>query len=261
MKLGAVDRVLDKLAPVRTHERVIAELGGSFFGISVGFTASQLDLIKKNTHGVEVIQVVNQDGSSNLETVLGRHHLSHGQRIELQGPALNTSITPGELPLGARFIGVGITSDVTSAMDHDAVSYTVEVKLTEKSIIELATLAAPGAAAVAATALADVAGSGIADIVADVVLGAVPVLSAVMAASSIRRAWHVCHDATASKPMKAFAVAHALGDTVRIFNPIVGTLMNAGLVGVAAALGWVHMRHARHADPTGPPPDSGPTRP
>lgn len=253
------DKVLDKIAPVRTHERVIHDIGGSFFGISVGLTLSQLDLVKKNTHGVEVIQVVNPDGSSNVETVLGRLHLHHNHRIELQGPALNTSLTPGDLPIGARFIGLGLTSDVTSAMDHDALSYTVEVKLTEKSVLELAALGGAGAAALAADALKEVAGNGVGAVVGDIVCGAVPVLSAVMAAASARRAWHVCHDPTASKEMKAFAVAHAVGDTVRVFAPVVGTLMNAGLVGVAAFMGWVHMRHTKHAAPTGPPDADGPS--
>jgi hypothetical protein len=237
---------------MRTHERVLHDVGGSFFGVSVGVTVSQLDLVRKNTHGVEFIQVVNPDGSSNLESVLGRLPLGHNQRIELQGPALNTSLSPGDLPLGARFVGLGLTSDVTSAMDHDALSYTVEVKLTEKSVAELAALAAPGAADLAADALAGVAGSGAGAVVADAVLGAVPVLSAALAVASVRRAHHVCCDATASKEMRAFAVAHALADTVRVVEPLSGTLMNAGLVGVAALCGWVHVRHAKHASPIGP---------
>ena len=247
------DKLLDRVAPMRTHERVIHDVGGSFFGVSVGVTVSQLDLVRKNTHGVEVIQVVNPDGSSNIETVLGRLQLGHNQRIELQGPALNTSLSPGDLPVGARFIGLGLTSDVTSAMDHDALSYTVEVKLTEKSVAELAALVAPGAADLAANALADVAGGAVSAVVADAVLGAVPVLSAALAVASARRAVHVCTDPTASKEMKAFAVAHAVADTVRVFEPLTGTLMNAGLVAVAALCGWVHVRHAKHAPPVGPP--------
>jgi hypothetical protein len=247
------DKLLDRAAPMRTHERVIHDVGGSFFGVSVAITVSQLDLVRKNTHGVEVIQVVNPDGSSNIETVLGRLQLGHNQRIELQGPALNSSLTPGDLPVGARFIGLGLTSDVTSAMDHDALSYTVEVKLTQKSVAELAALVVPGAADIAANALADVAGSAVSAVVADAVLGAVPVLSATLAVASARRAVHVCTDETASKEMKAFAVAHAVADTVRIVEPLTGTLMNAGLVGVAALCGWVHVRHAKHAPPVGPP--------
>jgi hypothetical protein len=250
---AGTDKLLDRVAPMRTQERVLQDVGGSFFGIAVGITVSQLDLVRKNTHGLELIQVVNPDGSSNVETVLGRLSLGHHQRIELQGPALNTSLTPGELPVGARFLGLGLTSDVTSAMDHDAVSYTVEVKLTEKSVAELAALVAPGAADVAATALADVAGSGVAAVVADAVLGAVPVLSATLAVASARRAVHVCHDPTASKEMRGFAVAHAVADTVRIVEPLTGTLMNTGLVAVAAFCGWVHVRHAKHAPPVGPP--------
>jgi hypothetical protein len=257
------DRWLDRVAPIRTHERVVHDVGGSFFGFGIGVTVSQLELVRKNTHGLELIQVVNPDGSSNIETVLGRLALGHNQRIELQGPALNTSLSPGDLPLGARFLGFGLTADVTSAMDHDALSYTVEVKLTDRSVAELALLAAPGAADVAADALATVVvgGASAAAVVADAVLGAVPVLSATLAAASLRRTVHVCHDPTASHEMRAFAVAHAVADTVRVVEPLTGTLMNAGLVGVAAVCGWVHVRHAQHAPPVGPPDaerDAGP---
>ncbi len=160
---GFADRLLSKVAPIRTHERVLHDISGSFFGVQIGVTFSQLELAKRGTSGVELIggevspptpqetrlgdkpqsgflfearfiQVVNPDGSSNIETVLGRKQLGMGHRIELQGPALNSSLSPGELPVGARFIGVGLTTDVTSTMDHDALSYTVEVKLSEKSI-------------------------------------------------------------------------------------------------------------------------------
>lgn len=247
-----VERVLDKIAPIRTHERVITEVKGSLFGLEVGITLSQLELVKKGTHGVEVIQVVAPDGSSNLETVLGRLHLGHNHRIELQGPALNTSVTPGELPLGARFVGVGLTSDVTSAMDHDAVSYTVEVKLTSNSLLQMAAIGGPGAAAVAAEALQGAAGGVVGAVLADVLLGAVPILSAALAIQSARRALHVCRDDKAPKSMKVFAVAHAISDAVRVAFPIVGTLGNVALVGIAAVMGWRHVRHAKHEAPIGP---------
>ena len=249
----SVGKVLNKFAPIRTHERVMGEVKGSLFGVEVGITLSQLDLQRKGVKGVEVIQVVNQDGSSNVETVLGRLPLSRNHRIELQGPALNSSVTPGELSVGARFIGVGLTSDVTSAMDHDAVSYTVEVKLTERSVVELAALGGAGAAGIAAGALESVAGATLAEIVSDAVLGAVPILSAGLALASVRRAVHVVRDPTASGEMKTFAVAHAIGDSTRVFFPLIGTLGNAALVLIAGGLGWLHHRHAAHAPPTGPP--------
>lgn len=248
----SIDKVLDKVAPIRTHERVISEVKGSLFGLEVGITLSQLELVKKNTHGVEVIQVVNGDGSSNLETVLGRFSLNHNHRIELQGPALNSSLTPGELPLGARFIGVGLTSDVTSAMDHDAVSYTAEVKLTTNSLLQLAAIGGPGAAAVAADALATVAGGAVAEVIGDILIGAVPILSAALALQSARRAVHVCRDEAAPTSMKVFAVAHAISDAVRVAFPLAGTLANVALVGIAAVMGWRHIRHAKHAEPVGP---------
>jgi hypothetical protein len=256
---NVVTKLLDKVAPIRTHERVISEVKGSVFGLEVGITLSQLELVRKNTHGVEVIQVVNGDGSSNIETVLGRKSLNHNHRIELQGPALNTSVTPGELPLGARFIGVGLTSDVTSAMDHDAVSYTAEVKLTTNSILELAaTGGALGAAHVAADALQGIAGGVVGEVLADCIIGAVPILSAALAFQSARRAIHVCRDESAPKSMKLFAVAHAVSDAVRVVFPLAGTLGNVALVGAAALMGWLHVRHAKHADPIGPAPPAPP---
>jgi hypothetical protein len=256
-KVGAwFDRVANKIAPIRTHERVMTEAKGSLFGLEVGLTISQLELVRKDTHGREIVQVVNQDGSSNIELILGRKQLGAGQRVEFQGPALNTSLTPGELPLGARFIGVGLTSDLTSAMDHDAVSYTVEVKLTDRSIAELASLGGPGAAKLAADALASIGGGAVGGVISDLIIGAVPVFSAYLAVQSAHRAWHVCHDKSASKEMKAFAIAHAIADAVRIVNPLAGTVANAALVGIAAFFGWRHMRYAKHAPPTGPPPDA-----
>ena len=56
---NVVTRALDKIAPMRTHERVLTEVKGSVFGLEVGLTLSQLELVRKDTHGVEVIQVVN----------------------------------------------------------------------------------------------------------------------------------------------------------------------------------------------------------
>lgn len=263
---GFADRLLSKVAPIRTHERVLHDISGSFFGVQVGVTLSQLELAKRGTSGVEFIQVVNPDGSSNIETVLGRKQLGLGHRIELQGPALNSSLSPGELPVGARFVGVGLTTDVTSTMDHDALSYTVEVKLSEKSIVEFAAMGGPGAAALAADALADVAGASAAHVVGEVLLGAVPVLSAVLAVNSARRALHTCRDKTAPAAMKFFAVTHALADAVRIVFPLAGTLANAGLVVAAASAGYISARHQQHARPTGerlgeaePPAPSPPT--
>jgi hypothetical protein len=248
------DKIADKIAPIRTHERVLQDFSANLFGVEVGLTLSQLELVRKNTHGVEVVQVVNKDGSSNIETILARWFFKFF-RVELQGPAINTSVTPGQSPVGARIVGLGVTNDKTSAMDHDALSYTMEVKLTEKSIAQLAASVGAGTASAVASGIASVAGSEVAKIVGDVVLGAVPVISVVLAAQSARRAYHMVRDDTASTEMKVFAVSHAIADGVRVALPLVGTLMNAGLVAAAAIMGWTHHRYAKHAPPTGPPGD------
>lgn len=253
------EKLADKIAPIRTHERVIHDFGANLFGVDVGITFSQLELVKKGTKGVEVVHVVDPNGGSNWETIAGRKFITKNVRIELQTLALN--VPADDLP-SVRFLGVGLTSDRTSAMDHDAVSYTAEVKIQSTGLAHLLASVGAGNAAAAAERIAGAAaGSGVADVVGDVVLGAVPVLSAILAVNSARRAVHVLRDDTASKEMKVFAVAHAIADAVRVPLPLIGTLMNVALVGAAAFAGWTHHRYAKHAPPTGPPKDDAAPQP
>jgi hypothetical protein len=243
--------------PVRlTEERPFYELKGSLVGLEVGVTVSELHQLRARD-GVEVIHVVNADGSSSVETVLARKELGRGQRVELQGPALSAGLAPGAFPLGARFVGVGLTSDLVDEASKEAVSYTVEVKLTDRSVAELATLAAPGAAAEASRLLAESSAlEGVGAVVAEAFAGAVPVVSALIAFSTARWALGVVRDPEASLATKAIAVGHALSDGARILFPIAGTLGNAALVGVSALIGLHEARKAaaRATPPTGPPP-------
>lgn len=253
-KLGLKDDV----GPQRvTEERPFFETKGSLFGVELGVTVSELHQIRAKS-GVEVIHVVNPDGSSNVETVLARKELRAGQRIELQGPALNTSLTPGTLPIGARFVGLGLTSDLIDEASKEAVSYTFEVKLTERTAAELAKLAVPGAAAEAAKLLSEAgAAEGVAHVVAEAFAGAVPVISALIALATVRWTLRVLRDPSSTKTEKALAVAHSISDGLRVLFPIAGTLGNAALVGIAALVGLHHARAAKAAKAkpeTGPPP-------
>ncbi|MBI2372674.1 MAG: hypothetical protein HYV07_01615 [Deltaproteobacteria bacterium] len=248
-----VERLAHKVHPVKhgdpnnppgpnriTHERPFLESKGFAFGVEFGLTVSELHQVRRRD-GIELVHVVNPDGSSNLETVLGRVELRGGQRIELQGPALNTSLTPGELPLGARFAGVGLTSDLIDPKSHEAVSYTLEVKATERTAAELALLAAPGAAALATEAL----GSEVAGVVASIFAGAIPVVGAAIAVSSARHALKILKSPKQSKLNKAFAVAHAVSDAVRVFLPLVGVIGNAALVAAQVAVSYVKVKKLR----------------
>lgn len=242
----------DPAGPNRlTHERPIIESKGSLFGLEFGLTVSELHQIR-TTEGIELVHVVNPDGSSNLELVLGRKNIGKGQRIELQGPAINTSYTPGNMPVGARFLGVGLTSDVIDEKSQEAVSYTLEVKATERTAFELASLVAPGAVAGAAELLSQ---SAVGAVVAEMFAGAVPIISGVIAISSARWAIKQLKDPEATTATKAFAVAHAISDAVRVVFPIAGTLGNAALVLVAAGTALYARKKAQRAatPPTGPP--------
>lgn len=229
---------------VVTHERPVVS-GSAFVGfVEVGYTLSELNQIRVN-NGTELIHVVNPDGSSNLELVLRRFQPAwmHEHRFELQGPALNTSLSGP--PLGARFLGFGVTGDQQTAHSKDALSYTVEVKLTERSAAELAALAAPGVAAEVGALLGEAATESVGRAVAAAFLGAVPIVSGAIALVSIQRALRVCTDKTSTQERRVFAVAHAVADAVRVVLPIPGTLMNVGLVAGAAAREGVKLHTAR----------------
>jgi hypothetical protein len=231
---------------VITHERPVLQ-GSAFVGlVEVGYTFSELNQIRRD-NGFEVVHVVNPDGSSNIETILRRFQPEwmHGNRFELQGPALNTSVSGP--PLGARFLGFGLTGDLSTEHSKDALSYTLEVKLTEKSAVELAKLATPGIAAEVGKALTGESLGGVGDVVANVFLGAVPVISAGIALVSCKHAVDVCKDKSATKEQKAFAIGHALADLVRIVLPIPGTLMNVALVAGAAVRTGMKLHDARVA--------------
>jgi hypothetical protein len=242
-----VAKVTDKLAPkIVTRESEMWTAGGDVFGVEFGFTASQLQLVKKHTGGLEV-NSMQGDGHSSIELLLARKQIGAGHRVELQGPALQASVAPGEQPLAARFVGVDITNDVVSGVDHQAVSYTIEVKITDKTLLELAADVGAGTAAKAAELLLqNAAGENVAHAVGHAILGAVPIVSGVLAVLAVRRAIRVVRNHDASGEMKAFAVAHAAFDTVRVFVPLAGAIGGALLVGVALGAGYVHVKHAKH---------------
>jgi hypothetical protein len=248
---------LDGVVPQRlTEERPFFETRGMLCGLEVGVTVSELHQVRAK-EGLEVIHVVAPDGSSNLETVLARQPLGLGQRIELQGPALNTSLTPGTLPVGARFVGVGLTSDLVDEASKEAVSYTFEVKLTERSVAELAVLGGAGAAAKAADLLEAMgAQEGVQQVVAECFAGAVPVISALIALASARWALKLLRDPEASRLQRSFAVAHAISDALRVVFPLAGTLGNAALVFVSTGVGLAEARRATRAR-AGPAPSAG----
>jgi hypothetical protein len=241
-----VAKVNEKLAPkIVTRESEMWTTGGDIFGVEFGFTASQLQLLKKHTRGLEV-NSMQGDGHSSIELLLARKQVGAGHRVELQGPALQASVAPGEQPMAARFIGVDVTNDVVSGMDAQAVSYTVEVKLTDKTVLELASDVGPGAASHAAELLLqNAAGENVAHAVGHAILGAVPIVSGALALFAVRRAIKVVRDHDASNEKKAFAVAHAAFDTVRVFVPLAGAIGGAVLVVAALSSAYAHVKHAK----------------
>lgn len=225
--------------PRLTEERVWFEALGSMLGVDVGLTLSEITRVKGKRGDLELIHVVSQDGAGqNFESVVKRIPLFAGQRLEIQGPAINTT---GGLPLGFRLLGLGLTSDLFEPGQNRAVSYTAEVKLTERSVLYWAPFWAPAAASALDGALG-VAGH---HAIANLVGGALPFISAALAVQSTVRAIRTFRNPRAGKLEKALAAGHALADGVRVAFPLAGTLANVALIGVTAGVSYFKVKRAR----------------
>lgn len=225
--------------PRLTEERVWFEVVGSLLGIDVGVTVSEITRVRGARGSLELIHVVSADGAGqNYESVVHRMPLAHGQRIEVQGPALNT--TAG-LPLGFRAVGLGLTSDLFEPGQNRAVSYTAEIKLTERALLYWAPVWAPGAAAAVDGALGAAGNHTFSSLVA----GALPVVSAALAVQSAARAIRTFRNPRATRLDKALAAGHAVADGVRVAFPLAGTLANVALIGVTAGVSYLKVKRAR----------------
>ena len=225
--------------PRLTEERVWFEVVGGLFGVDLGLTVSEITRVKGKRGDLELIHVVGADGAGqNFESVLKRIPLTSGQRLEVQGPAINT--TAG-LPLGFRAIGFGLTSDLFEPGQNRALSYTAEVKLTERTLLYWAPFWAP-AAAKAVDGLLGTAGQST---VANLVGGALPFVSAALAVQSTVRAWRTFKNPNATRLQKALAAGHAVADGIRVAFPLVGTLANVAMVGVTAGVSYFKVKRAR----------------
>jgi hypothetical protein len=226
-------------------------------GLEVAVKVNHVDPLNDGRRDVKGNWVADGENLAvDLESVLLRRNLPKGMRFELQGPALQAKADGETLPLRARFIGVGVTKDVSGDMPHDdtppRAEVKVEVKLTDRSIGSLAGLA--GATAELKTLLTDIEGTAAAQTIGEVLLMAVPVISTGVAIVSARRALKTLRDATAPLANKALAVARALADATTIFFPLIGTLANLALVGAAVAVAHHDAKRAGTAGPATDPP-------
>lgn len=219
-----------------TEERPFAEVTSSLLGVEIGLTTSEIGRV--HGHGpIELVHVVQPDRlGQNIELVLGRRTLRHGQRIELQGPALNTF---AGLPVGARGLGVGLTSDLFERGEQRAISYTLEAKVTTRTLAYWF----PHLAPVIGKAMGSMSG----DSVSRVVLGAVPVVSIGLAVQSAVKAVRLWRRPDVTRADKQLAVGHVLADSVRVVFPLAGTLANVVLVAGSAAVTYARLRGQRLA--------------
>jgi hypothetical protein len=241
-----------------THERVLANhlTVKTPFG-TLNINTSALDTIRpQRGNGTEVIQMV--DGAeTGVETVIWRHPLFGGWRIEGQTFGIYTGVGPDSTGLGARAGGFGLTKDVTDPHSRETVSVTIEFKLMHDDVVRLAGLVAPGAAASVADAVAAGATSSIGEIVGGALAGAVPIVSVLLAIATARWAITRIKDPEASTTDKALAVAHAIADAVRVVFPLPGVLANVALMGVSLGINWFK-KHKRDKAEAAATPQTGP---
>jgi len=225
--------------PRFTEERVWFDAPGSLLGIDFGFTLSEITRVRGTAGSLEFIHVVGSNpASQNFESILKRIPLFGGQRLEVQGPAVNTF---AGLPIGIRGAGLDVSSDLFEPGQNRAITYTAEVKLTERFFLYWAPLWAPGAASALDSALGTAGHSTIANLVG----GALPFVSAALALQSAVRAYRVFKNPRSTRLEKALAVGHVAADAVRVALPVIGTLANVALVGVTAAVSYFKVKEAR----------------
>jgi hypothetical protein len=225
--------------PRFTEERVWFDAPGSLLGIDFGFTLSEITRVRGTAGSLEFIHVVGSDpANQNFESILKRIPLIGGQRLEVQGPAVNTM---AGMPIGFRAAGLDLSSDLFEPGQNRAITYTAEVKLTERAFLYWAPLWAPGAASALDSALGTAGHSTVANLVG----GALPFVSAALAVQSAVRAWRVFKNPESTRLQKALALGHVAADSVRVAFPVIGTLANVALVGVTAGISYLKVKKAR----------------
>lgn len=217
-----------------TEERPYFEIVANALGIDLGLTVSEINRVAGQGK-VEFVHVIGADGvTQNFESVLWRREIGHGQRIELQGPAVNTLVGA---PIGFRAFGLGMTADLFEPGQRRALSYTLEAKLTERAIAYWMPFWGP--------ALAGALEEGGRHTVANLVAGAIPFVSAGLAVQSAFRAYRLFKTPRAGSSEKMLALGHVAADVVRVFFPLVGTMANVALVATSAGVSWVRVKAAK----------------
>jgi hypothetical protein len=217
-----------------TEERPWFEMTADALGIDVGLTVSEINRVAGQGR-FEFVHVVGPDGlTQNFETVIARKEIGHGQRIELQGPAVNTLVGA---PVGFRAVGVGLTADLFEPGQRRALSYTLEAKLTQRALLYWAPFWAPAVS----SALAE----GGRHTLANLVAGAIPFVSAGLAVQSAIRAYKLFRTPRAGSSEKLLALGHVAADVVRVFMPLVGTIANVALIGTSAGVSWARVKAAK----------------
>jgi hypothetical protein len=220
------------------HERVLSDLQ-LHAGLGFGFTLSAIKPVAGGgTAGHELVHVVGADGV-NLEYNPARFPTDKkGRFVELQGPGISVGRVAGGPPVDLRIVGVGLTGEVGSLEGKTRLSYTLEAKLTLRSMVQILGLFGKKilravARAVARHPIVAIAVEG----GASVLRFLTPAVAVGFAVADSVKAVKVCRDPTADALDKTLAVANAAADVVFIFNPVVGVVGNVAVAAVRVARG------------------------
>lgn len=227
-----------------THERVVA----THFTLKTPFgtinaNSSTLDVIRpQRGKGMEVIHVVDSTSGrgeeTGIETVMWRFPVGFGWRVEIQTPAVYGGPGGASGPISARIWGAGLTKDVVDNKSHETGSFTFEFKILHDDVENLAALVVPGTAQAICDAIKTGTSSGVAHAVGQVIAGSVPIISVLLAVSSVRWAIRRLSSPTQSPTDKAIAVAHAISDAARVVFPFPATIANVALLAISLGVGW-----------------------
>jgi hypothetical protein len=226
--------------PVKlTEKRPIFKQSFEPFGVGVSVSVTQNQRLAPGPD--EEIAFISGDDLQGVESTLWRKQLSPRTALKLGGPSV--ALDASSNSLSTRILGIGASHERVAQDGVNNVQISAELKVTHKTVAELAGLAAPAALAGAHTLFAPAAVAA-GEVLQHSMNALLPGISAALAARSVANAVDVIDEPSSSTGDKFFAVGRAIGDVVRVFDLGVGTAISACVSVVSAFVGWWKARRA-----------------
>ncbi len=229
--------------PVKlTEKRPLYKDGFNVLGLGVSVSITQNQRLAPGPD--EEIAFISGADTHGVESTLWRKQFSPRTALKLGGPGV--AFDSSSNSLSTRILGIGASHERVAQDGVNNVQISAEVKVTHKTVAQVAGLAAPAALAAASTMFAPAAVAA-SEVFQHSMNALLPGISAALAARSVMNVADVMDHPDSTTGDKLFALGRAVGDVVRVFDLAVGTVIAAGVSIASAIVGWRKARRALKA--------------